>query len=98
MYYDRLVDDSDRAWLVKFLKTTMKTELDTNFDELFKHLDANNDGEYITQGGTQIRNLGENSLPDLQYASRACSLRRHNYNVCTALSLQEWSKKTISGV
>ena len=44
VYYDRLVDDSDRAWLVKFLKSTMQDQLSTNFDELFKHLDANKDG------------------------------------------------------
>ena len=45
VYYDRLVDDSDRAWLINFLKSTMKSEFDTNFDELFQHLDSNKDGQ-----------------------------------------------------
>lgn len=44
VYYDRLVEDSDRAWLVTYLKDTIKSHFDTNFDELFKHLDTNHDG------------------------------------------------------
>lgn len=44
VYYDRLVDDSDRAWIVSFLKETMTKSFDTNFDELFKKLDFNKDG------------------------------------------------------
>lgn len=44
VYYDRLVEDSDRAWIVTFLKETMSKVFDTNFDELFKKLDFNNDG------------------------------------------------------
>lgn len=44
VYYDRLVEDSDRTWLVKFLKETVQAEFDTKFDELFKSLDVNNDG------------------------------------------------------
>ena len=46
VYYDRLVEDSDRTWLVKFLKETVQAEFDTKFDELFKSLDVNNDGMY----------------------------------------------------
>ena len=45
VYYDRLVDDSDRSWLFSNLKETMQTEFNTNFDELFKKLDVNQDGE-----------------------------------------------------
>ncbi len=45
VYYDRLVDDSDRVWLVKYLKETTQAEFNTNFDELFKQLDSNKDGK-----------------------------------------------------
>ncbi|XP_039266483.2 dynein axonemal heavy chain 7-like isoform X2 [Styela clava] len=45
VYYDRLVDDSDRSWLFNFLRDVMKDKFETEFDDVFKHLDYNNDGK-----------------------------------------------------
>ena len=44
VYYDRLVDDSDREWLIKYLKETMQEKFNTSFDALFAALDVNKDG------------------------------------------------------
>lgn len=47
VYYDRLVDDADRKWLVEYLHTCMSEQFQTDFDYLFKHLDFNNDGTAV---------------------------------------------------
>lgn len=44
VYYDRLVDDGDRKWLVEALDKCMSQEFNTDFNVLFKHLDSNADG------------------------------------------------------
>ena len=44
MYYDRLVDDEDRKWLIKYIKKVTKTHLEENFHSLFSHLDSDGDG------------------------------------------------------
>lgn len=44
MYYDRLVDDSDRQWLFNFLREMSKAHLGVEFDKLFERLDSNQDG------------------------------------------------------
>lgn len=44
VYYDRLVDDSDREWLIKYLKEITKEKFGISFDELFVALDVNKDG------------------------------------------------------
>ena len=44
MYYDRLVDDADRAWLFSYLEEAVKNDLASDIHVLLKHLDFNKDG------------------------------------------------------
>ncbi|XP_041837982.1 dynein heavy chain 7, axonemal isoform X2 [Melanotaenia boesemani] len=44
VYYDRLVHDADRSWLVSCLKDVCQNDMKENFHKLFEHLDADHDG------------------------------------------------------
>nr|XP_032821318.1 dynein heavy chain 7, axonemal isoform X2 [Petromyzon marinus] len=45
VFYDRLVDDADRTWLVAFIRKTIHTYMKEDFTQLFQHLDSNGDGQ-----------------------------------------------------
>lgn len=38
VYYDRLVDDTDQAWLFQLMKDILKTHFKESFDRIFDHL------------------------------------------------------------
>ncbi|KAK2839526.1 hypothetical protein Q5P01_013266 [Channa striata] len=44
VYYDRLVHDTDRSWLVSHLQVVSQSNLNENFHQLFQHLDQDQDG------------------------------------------------------
>lgn len=38
VYYDRLVDDTDRAWLYQLMKDILKSHFKESFERIFDHL------------------------------------------------------------
>lgn len=38
VYYDRLVDDKDRAWLYQLMNSVLKDHFKESFDQVFDHL------------------------------------------------------------
>jgi len=44
-FYDRVKDPNDKAWFLDLLKRVIRGQLGIDFEQLFKHLDLNNDGD-----------------------------------------------------
>lgn len=44
VYYDRLVQDTDRSWLVSYLQVVSQSHMEEDFHQLFQHLDQDCDG------------------------------------------------------
>uniref|UniRef100_A0A6Q2WX96 Dynein axonemal heavy chain 12 n=1 Tax=Esox lucius TaxID=8010 RepID=A0A6Q2WX96_ESOLU len=64
VYYDRLVDDKDRAWLYLLVKDMVRDHFKESFDQVFDHLKA----EDQTLREEDMRNLlfGDYMNPDLE--------------------------------
>ena len=77
VFYDRLVDDADRAWLVDFIRTTLENELSEDFDQLFEHYDGDGDGK-----------VNEDDLRSLMF----CDFGNDNHLYVEALDLEHLHK------
>lgn len=64
VYYDRLVDDKDRAWLYQLMNSIVKDHFKESFDRVFDHL----------KQGSDVR--GDSCFPFLHTAS--CCLTCQN--------------------
>ncbi|XP_049904030.1 dynein axonemal heavy chain 7 [Epinephelus moara] len=45
VYYDRLVHDTDRSWLINHLQAVSQSHMKENFHQLFQHLDQDHNGK-----------------------------------------------------
>ncbi|KAJ3206419.1 Dynein heavy chain 7, axonemal [Entophlyctis luteolus] len=45
VFYDRLVDDSDRSWFFSSIQDILTRHFGSRFSDLFSHLDSNKDGK-----------------------------------------------------
>lgn len=69
VFYDRLIDDKDRKWLIEAIKTCVKDIFKENFDAVFEHLGHNGNTKIAEE---DLRNLlfGDFMHPDLTIEER----------------------------
>ncbi|KAJ1562895.1 Dynein heavy chain 7, axonemal, partial [Nowakowskiella sp. JEL0078] len=63
VFYDRLVDDPDRAWFFLTIKDLTSRHFGIKFDEVFIHLDENKDGK-IEDDNMRSLMFGDYLFPD----------------------------------
>lgn len=47
VFYDRLVDDKDRMWLLSYLTSTIQNRFNAELDRIFKHLVQVSAGNHV---------------------------------------------------
>ncbi|KAM9343831.1 dynein axonemal heavy chain 12-like [Pholidichthys leucotaenia] len=63
VFYDRLVDDKDRAWLYTLMKSVIKDHFKESFDQVFDHLKQ---GSKLVEEDMQTLLFGDYMNPDLE--------------------------------
>ncbi|XP_068600100.1 dynein axonemal heavy chain 12 [Brachionichthys hirsutus] len=63
VYYDRLVDDKDRAWLYQLMNSIVKDHFQESFDQVFDHLKQ---GSNLVEEDMQNLLFGDYMNPDLE--------------------------------
>ncbi|MFT7804825.1 dynein heavy chain 12, axonemal [Arapaima gigas] len=63
VFYDRLVDDMDRAWLYKLMKDIVKQHFKENFDSVFEHIKQN---KALSEENMKNLLFGDYMNPDLE--------------------------------
>uniref|UniRef100_A0A7M4FPW0 Dynein axonemal heavy chain 12 n=1 Tax=Crocodylus porosus TaxID=8502 RepID=A0A7M4FPW0_CROPO len=63
VFYDRLVDDADSAWLFRLVKDIVKEHFKEGFDQVFAHLKQ---GSAVTEEDTRSLVFGDYMTPDLE--------------------------------
>lgn len=76
VFYDRLIDDSDRAWLFNSIKDLVKEEFKENFETVFEHL---------TDGESKVK---ETDFRSLMFGKQL--VRRHWNSILSPLQMVMW--------
>uniref|UniRef100_A0A673A977 Dynein axonemal heavy chain 12 n=1 Tax=Sphaeramia orbicularis TaxID=375764 RepID=A0A673A977_9TELE len=63
VYYDRLVDDKDRAWLYQLMSSILKDHFRESFDQVFDHL---KNGDKLVEEDMRDLLFGDYMNPDLE--------------------------------
>ncbi|NXU72284.1 DYH7 protein, partial [Oreotrochilus melanogaster] len=64
VFYDRLVEDSDRAWLFNLMKDIVKVHFKEEFDSVFAHL--NEENAPVTEENMRSLFFGDYMVPELE--------------------------------
>ncbi|XP_067302544.1 dynein axonemal heavy chain 12 [Pseudorasbora parva] len=67
VFYDRLVDDQDRAWLFTLINNIVKQHFKENFETVFKHL---KDGNNLCDENMRNLLFGDYMTPDVDESER----------------------------
>ncbi|XP_063065421.1 dynein axonemal heavy chain 12 [Engraulis encrasicolus] len=70
VFYDRLVDDKDRAWLFKLTKEIISDQFRENFDQLFEHVKKGTTSSTVCEEDLRSLLFGDYMNPEVEESER----------------------------